>query len=223
MQIPSLMFRTDLSGLTFFQREGGYERLSTYRFHNQDPLVFNGGGKLLWWVGQCKPFSADDDSEETLADGEGVGTTKCGNPYPDKPLSPPPPPPVPPQPPALAGCADGQCEAFCHLDNVHGCRATWDKASLRAKKSAADKTTNKKACGGDVPCAVPADACAPGWEVCLSDPAAVRNRSLMPFVYINDQFTKTGSGQKYRENSKSDAFWKPCCTETIVFPRQTWD
>jgi hypothetical protein len=157
------MFRTDLSGVTFFQRDGGYERLSAYRFHNQDPLVFNGGGKLLWWVGRCQPFT-DDDSVDSPSSG---GTTKCGNPFPPHPQVPPPPPPVPPQPPALAGCANGQCDAFCHLDNVHGCTATWGEASLRAAK-----TKPPKPCGGDVPCPVPADACAPGWEVCLSNPEA---------------------------------------------------
>ena len=31
------MFRTELSGLTFFQRQGGWERLSAYRFHANDP------------------------------------------------------------------------------------------------------------------------------------------------------------------------------------------
>eukprot|EP01050_Picozoa_sp_SAG11_P023267 SAG11_NODE_4631_length_1827_cov_1.282407_1_plen_346_part_00 len=77
-QIPSLTFRNDLSGLTFFQREGGYERLSAYRFHNADPLAFSGGGKLLWWVGQCKPFGGEDGAE--------LGrTTKCGNPVPPTP------------------------------------------------------------------------------------------------------------------------------------------
>merc|ERR1719277_2414673 len=32
-QVPELMFRNQLSGLTFFQRDGGYERISAYRFH----------------------------------------------------------------------------------------------------------------------------------------------------------------------------------------------
>ena len=85
-QIKDLMFRTELSGLTFFQRQGGWERLSAYRFHGADPLVFNGGGKLLWWVGQCKPFATN----ETARSGEDLevssgGTTKCGNPMPPTP------------------------------------------------------------------------------------------------------------------------------------------
>ena len=60
-----------------------YERLSAYRFHGQDPLVFNDGGKLLWWVGQCKPFAEDGANANATA--AGTGTTKCGNPYPDRP------------------------------------------------------------------------------------------------------------------------------------------
>eukprot|EP01052_Picozoa_sp_SAG31_P023949 SAG31_NODE_2007_length_6678_cov_3.061864_5_plen_108_part_00 len=75
------MFRNDLSGLTFFQREGGYERLSAYRFHTSDPLSFNGGGKLLWWVGKCKPFEHTDRSDAA------AGITKCGNPVPPTPHS----------------------------------------------------------------------------------------------------------------------------------------
>ena len=41
--------------------------------------MFNGGGKLLWWVGQCKPFG--NETEEEAAG----GTTKCGNPVPPTP------------------------------------------------------------------------------------------------------------------------------------------
>ena len=44
--------------------------------------MFNGGGKLLWWVGQCKPFNAT--GEEDLEVGTG-GSTKCGNPMPPTP------------------------------------------------------------------------------------------------------------------------------------------
>ena len=72
---PSLVFRHELSGLTFFQRENGTERLSAYRFHASDPLAFNGGGRLLWWVGSCKPLGAQQQQ----------GVTKCGNPVPPLP------------------------------------------------------------------------------------------------------------------------------------------
>ena len=52
-----------------------YERISAYRFHTADPLVYNGGGKLLWWVGQCKPLD-----QQPVAGTDVL--TKCGNPYP---------------------------------------------------------------------------------------------------------------------------------------------
>ena len=83
-QKPELTFRHELSGLTFFQRDdaSGYERLSAYRFHNRDPLVFNGGGKLLWWVGQCKPFNSEDGNVDDGHQAEGGRVTKCGNPFP---------------------------------------------------------------------------------------------------------------------------------------------
>ena len=71
-------------------------------------------------------------------------------------------PPPPPEPPS--GCADGTCDAFCQHDDVQGCAATLAApASMRAAATG-------KACGGVLgPCAAPADACAPGWRVCLSD------------------------------------------------------
>lgn len=60
-------FSNAMSGLTFFERtKDGYERVSAYRFHTNDPLVMTDGGSLVWRVGaQGKP-----------------GTTKCGNPLP---------------------------------------------------------------------------------------------------------------------------------------------
>jgi len=56
-----------LSGLTVFNRSAdGHERLSAYRVHAADPLVFADGGRLVWQVG-----------------GEaGGGKTKCGMPLP---------------------------------------------------------------------------------------------------------------------------------------------
>jgi hypothetical protein len=71
--------------------------------------------------------------------------------------------------PAVVGCADGQREAFVDLaqnGRIAGCIASWDGAhSLRAPQTGA-------ACGDDRgPCAVPADACAPGWRVCASNGA----------------------------------------------------
>mmetsp|Transcript_35609 Transcript_35609/g.80860 ORF Transcript_35609/g.80860 Transcript_35609/m.80860 type:complete len:129 (-) Transcript_35609:756-1142(-) len=76
-------------------RQGGYERLSAYRFHANDPLAFNGGGKLLWWVGQCKPFGAEPPTEggrhvdvphsESVERSDVGWTSKCGNAVPDVP------------------------------------------------------------------------------------------------------------------------------------------
>lgn len=61
----ALPYATPLAGLPFFERtKDGYERLSAYRFHAQDPLVFTDGGSLVWRVG---------------AQPSGPGQTKCGN------------------------------------------------------------------------------------------------------------------------------------------------
>lgn len=60
-----LLYSTPLSGLPYFARTSdGFERLSAYRFHAQDPLVFTDGGVLVWRVG---------------AQPSGPGQTKCGN------------------------------------------------------------------------------------------------------------------------------------------------
>jgi len=77
-----------LSGVPLFQRTpDGTERISAYRFHNHDPLVFTDGGALVWRVGA-----------------KGLpGTSKCGNPFPKAtgPLPPTPAPvPSPPEPPS---------------------------------------------------------------------------------------------------------------------------
>lgn len=71
---------------------------------------------------------------------------------------------APPDAPNLSGCADGEREAFPSLSThptIAGCAATWtDRANLRADKTSAP-------CGDDLgTCAVPADACAPGWHIC---------------------------------------------------------
>ena len=172
-----LPFTNELAGLTYFERTtDGYERLSAYRFHGADPLVFTDGGGLTWQVGAAPKPS-------------GRPQTKCGNqvpraegPLPPQPAFPPPPPaspnpppPSPPSPPAPppappptkgAGCADGTVDAFHTNPTVSGCAATWNQpASMRAPK------TGKK-CGGSLgACAVPADSCAEGWEICMSNPS----------------------------------------------------
>lgn len=71
-------------------------------------------------------------------------------------------PPPPPEPPS--GCADGTCDAFCQHSDVQGCAA-----SLVTPVSMRTPATGKP-CGGELgPCTAPADACAPGWQICLSD------------------------------------------------------
>jgi hypothetical protein len=66
--------------------------------------------------------------------------------------------------PAAVGCADGTREGFLDATAfaaVAGCEATWSGSpSMRAPATGS-------ACGDGIgPCAVPADACAPGWHVC---------------------------------------------------------
>jgi hypothetical protein len=163
------------SGLPLFQSSAPFERLSAYRFHNTDPLVFTDGGSLTWQVGsQGSP-----------------GRFKCGNPVPADALNadvgaragralsavnvttsawvylfPTVTPPRPP--PSAVGCADATCDAFCDVTGVAGCTATWvGVPSLRAPRTGA-------ACGGSLgACAAPADACAPGWSLCLSNASTV--------------------------------------------------
>ncbi|MFT3696359.1 MAG: hypothetical protein QM831_24680 [Kofleriaceae bacterium] len=73
------------------------------------------------------------------------------------------------------GCADGTREAFTDMamyPAIAGCRAAWTgKADLRA-------TSTGAACGNDVTCAQPADACAAGWHLCglAGDPGEISSR-----------------------------------------------
>ena len=62
-----VLFANALSGLTLFQRQAPYERLSAYRFHIMDPLWMIDGGQLTWQVGAKNHPSL----------------SKCGNPLPD--------------------------------------------------------------------------------------------------------------------------------------------
>jgi hypothetical protein len=71
-------------------------------------------------------------------------------------------------PSATTGCSDGSCEGFCEKAAVNACNATWAGAlSLRSQRSSANAS-----CGGAAPCLSPADACAPGWGLCLGYSAA---------------------------------------------------
>eukprot|EP01044_Picomonas_judraskeda_P018927 COSAG03_NODE_3869_length_1785_cov_7.220641_2_plen_348_part_00 len=86
-------------------------------------------------------------------------------PPPPPPPPPPFPPPSPPGPPAKVGCSDGSCEGFCSHPTVRGCGASWTGAkNLRAAPTG-------KACGhppAGHACDAPADACGPGWGLCLA-------------------------------------------------------
>lgn len=73
-----------------------------------------------------------------------------------------------------SGCSDGIRDGFKDLQahpTIAGCLATWPKGSVLTPQTGA-------ACGnGRGECAVPADACAPGWHVCgLEGPEEIRNR-----------------------------------------------
>jgi|WetSurMetagenome_2_1015567.scaffolds.fasta_scaffold327927_1 hypothetical protein len=66
--------------------------------------------------------------------------------------------------PAVVGCADGRREGFHDLaafPSIAGCQAFWEgPLSMRAPATG-------RACGDGLGgCAVPADACGPGWRVC---------------------------------------------------------
>ena len=220
--LVGILFANALSGLTLFQREPPFERLSAYRFHNTDPLVLSDGGFLTWQVGaeghpgatKCGnpaphaplgihwggsgfnssratspvnvttsawlfvfpgPFYCDNSTVEPVclrapsnASGSSWRPDCCAPPPPAPPGPAPPATPTPvPGPPSVVGCASGLCNMLCDNAGVHGCAASgWAAAGidLRAPPSG-------KPCGGPLgPCATsPADACAPGWQLCLAD------------------------------------------------------
>lgn len=66
---------------------------------------------------------------------------------------------------SVSGCSDGTREGFLPVSTwprIAGCTAYWQVGSLRAAKTGV-------ACGYESDeCAVPADACGPGWHVCAS-------------------------------------------------------
>ena len=164
-------FFSALAGLPLFERAAPYERISAYRFHNTDPLVFTDGGALTWQVGsKGSPglFKCGNPIPESMQGLESVGT-RSGRTLSAVNVttqawtfvfSQSPPPPRP----GITGCGDNSCDAFCDVDGVSGCLATWNTTpSLRAPRTGA-------ACGGSLgPCASPADACAIGWSLCLSN------------------------------------------------------
>lgn len=185
------LFANALSGLTLFQRADPYERLSAYRFHTRDPLWMVDGGALTWQVG-CEGHPGASKCGNALPSGDLGGDadfrlSRRGNFSAARTLSavnvstyawvyvwpslPPPPPP-----PSVVGCADASCDAFCEGGAVHGCTASWAGAlSMRAPPSG-------KPCGGTLgPCAAPADACAPGWTLCMAGAAPPPGASIADF------------------------------------------
>ena len=53
------------AGLPYFNRDGVAERISAYRSHATDPLVFTDGGRLVWRVGEGhQPFVEEEEEEE---------------------------------------------------------------------------------------------------------------------------------------------------------------
>ena len=201
----SLPFQHPNSGLTFFSRRNNTERISAYRFFDNEVVGFSDGGRLVWRVGDQTSKCHTTGTASPIGSPSAVRITSYAwlytwpNGRPVVPLTPlpqahmsytcrgsqcvalpdasgahwnadcsgacssPAPPPVP-GPPAIVGCSSGQCDAFCNSSNtVHGCLAMWDGVvSLRAPPTG-------RPCGGRLgPCTSPADACAPGWALCLS-------------------------------------------------------
>jgi hypothetical protein len=82
-----LTFANALAGLPFFARDGVVERLSAYRFHASDPLVFADGGRLVWRVGEGHQPQPESGGTQRAGVGPDGATsprifTKCGNQYP---------------------------------------------------------------------------------------------------------------------------------------------
>jgi hypothetical protein len=99
------------------------------------------------------------------------------------------PPPIP-GPKDVVGCASGFCDAFCNASStVHGCLAQWPgSVNMRAEKTGTP-------CGGPLgPCTTsPADACADGWDICLSN-----------FSIIGLDIASFRAGLSYKDCASSD-------------------
>jgi hypothetical protein len=83
---------------------------------------------------------------------------------------------------AKNGCADGTREGYTDLaryPTIAACEAWWDGTqSMRAPRSGLEWCGNSTG----MKCTVPADACAPGWHVCMQSgwPADIRERNTYP-------------------------------------------
>ena len=170
--LDGLLFQHPSAGVLHFSSDytnpdfpKGVARSSACRFFDNEVVgVDNGGG--FGWDNGCAGWAR-------------TGTNKCGLAPLPKPPTPPTTPPTahPTQtgPPEVEGCADGTCDAFCSNPQVRGCGVSWTGVqSLRDNRTGkCDTASVRPTCGA------PADACATGWELCLSTERFDRAR-LMP-------------------------------------------
>jgi hypothetical protein len=121
--------------------------------------------------------------------------------------------------PASIGCADGQREGFADVTRhrrVAGCLASWE-----GTKSLRDKPGSKpdaKPCGDDGGvCAVPADACAPGWHVCGT---GGKNDDLKTHTTFKACNKEAGPGKFVAalSHGQSEELCPPAPTPDTVFP-----
>ena len=90
-----ITFTNALAGVTHFERTARCEYISAYRFHANDPLVFDDGGGLVWRVGEGhQPMASHRAARSSALRGGGTTAggsssapqifTKCGNQYPSQ-------------------------------------------------------------------------------------------------------------------------------------------
>ena len=90
-----ITFANALAGVTHFERTAQCEYISAYRFHTNDPLVFDDGGGLVWRVGEGhQPLPQLPPRSGALRGGAAATAkasaeaprifTKCGNQYPSQ-------------------------------------------------------------------------------------------------------------------------------------------
>ena len=89
-----ITFTNALAGVTHFERTARCEYISAYRFHANDPLVFDDGGGLVWRVGEGhQPMASRRAARSGALRGGATSRgsssaprifTKCGNQYPSQ-------------------------------------------------------------------------------------------------------------------------------------------
>ena len=106
------------------------------------------------------------------------------------------------------GCSDGSCEGYCNTTDVAACAANWTGAlSLRTPRTGG-------ACGGPVKCSSPADACAEGWSICLSqgETASGHSTAAVLVAAVSAAECATGANGSYA-TAMSSARRFPCPSE----------